>query len=325
MANLDPSREYRLIESIRPLCGSSEKRWEKGIGDDCAVRYTSSQRLLLTADTMVENVHFRTDLMTLKEIGFKSIAGSVSDVYAMGGVPESVAINLVFPKSACSSELIEQLYEGIGEAVTLFNTPVIGGDMTSGPCWVIAVTVLGDAGNSIVYRNGAQVGDSIWVSGTPGLSGLGFDLLVAYGNDRAKSIDPEAVEAHIRPIPRHTIAQYIQKNPAIHSMIDISDGVAKESLTIAQESIVGVEIQLPETIRSRLEQNRDYQSKIRPAKELFLSGGEDYELLFTCSAEFVPTFEGIQFTRIGTVTESTDSFYIDTECKSELRGGWDHL
>ncbi len=326
MANLDPSREFRLIETIRPLCGDSSDRWEKGIGDDCAVRKVSADPLLLTADTMVENVHFRLDLMSLREVGFKAIAGSVSDVYAMGGTAESIAINLIFPKTEQAEELIEELYRGIHEAVTLFGTPIIGGDMTSGPCWIIAVTVLGDAGSTILYRSGAKPGDSIWVTGTPGLSGLGLDLLLSGGRTSAEYIDSEAVRAHIRPVPRFGSVTWIQQNPQITSMIDISDGVGKELLTIAAESRVGATITLPDSLCVRLDQNRDTTTGIRRAHELFLGGGEDYELLFTASPDFIPRLNGVKCTRIGTITQNENSYFTDADGRSvPLSGGWDHL
>jgi len=323
MANSVPSREYELIESIRRECGDSSQRWEMGIGDDCAVRKLSNQRMLLTADTMVENVHFRCDLMSFDEIGFKAIAGSVSDIFAMGGSAESMAIQLVFPKSAEVQSQIEALYRGIGDAVSLFSVPVIGGDMASGPCWMIAVTVLGDAGDRVLYRNGARVGDQIWVTGTPGLSGLGLDLLCSRGRTGADVIDSAAVAAHVRPIPHGNLSKWIGENSAITAMIDISDGVGKEVLTIAKESGVGAIVELPHSIRTKLICT---EQSVRSPEELFLSGGEDYELLFTASPEFVPSFPGVIFSRIGTITESTESFFVDSSGqKKHLHGGWDHL
>lgn len=311
---------------IRPLCGNSSDRWEKGIGDDCAVRKSASSPLLLTTDTMVENVHFRLDLMTLREVGFKAIASSVSDIYAMGGTAESVAINLVFPKSHESVKQIEELYFGINEAVNLFETPIVGGDLTSGPCWIIAVTVLGDAGTSIFYRNSAKPGDSIWVTGTPGLSALGLDLLLIHGRKTAEYLDKEAVIAHIRPVPRFNLMHWIQESPEIHSMIDISDGIGKEILTIAAESQVGAEITLPEHFRERLKNSNPSILPLRSPEELFLSGGEDYELLFTATADFQPESMGVQFHKIGTITENTTSYFIDLQGEKKLlAGGWDHV
>lgn len=323
MANSVPSREYQLIESIREECGVSDNRWIKGIGDDCAVRKASEAPLLISADTMVENVHFKLEYMSLAEVGFKAVSGSVSDIYAMGGVAESILIQLVFPKSDKSSEQIKEMYQGIGEAVALFGTPVVGGDIASGPCWIVGVTVLGDARKKTHFRSGAKAGDSIWVTGTPGLSGLGLDLLLSRGRAEAERIDNEAIQAHVRPVPRYSLDE-LYGNPLITSMIDISDGVGKEVLTICKESCVGAEVECPATIRKRLMAHFSGISDVRSADDLFLSGGEDYELLFTASPEFVGSSD--LFTKIGVIQESTEANFVTSNNERILlQGGFDHL
>lgn len=322
MTNSVPSREYALIEEIQKECGSAKRSYIKGIGDDCAVRNVSTSPTLISADTMVENVHFRLDLMSPEEVGYKAISSSVSDIYAMAGTGCSLIVQLVFPKSDKAEEQIRDLYRGIGRAVKQFDTPVVGGDIAAGPCWMIAVTVLGDAGSRILYRDGARPGDSIWVTGTPGLSGKGLDLLLKHGRKMAEEVDPEAVTAHVKPEPRKELPAWMENHSSITSLIDISDGVGKESLTVAKESGAGVIIELPESIASRLTE----KNQTRSAEDLFLSGGEDYELLFTASPDFTPYFDSVVFTKIGIVTESRECLFIDSEGKTrDLFGGWDHL
>ncbi len=328
ITNPVPSQEYALIEKIKKRCGIPSKQYKLAIGDDCAVRSKSDSDTLISTDTMVENVHFRLDLMTLEEVGFKAITSSISDIFAMGGTSESVFIQLVFPKSDSAESQIIELYDGIHDALTQFNCSVTGGDIASGPCWVIAVTVIGVAGERVLYRSDAQEGDSIWVTGTPGLSGLGLDLLLSEGRTRAEVINSEAVRAHTTPLPRSSIMNYIQNSTEIHALIDISDGVGKEILTIGQESSLSAEIFLPESIMTMLEISGDHKDsplQVRSPKELFLSGGEDYELLFTAENGFVPQFDGVPFTKIGVMTNKSNSYFIDGETREELSGGWDHL
>ncbi len=324
MTSSVPSREYALINKIKNECGDAGNSYIMGIGDDCAVRKPASSSTLISADTMVENVHFRLDLMSLKELGFKAVSSSISDIYAMGGTGCSLLIQLVFPKGDKAEEQIEELYRGVGEAVKFFNTPVVGGDIAQGPCWMIAVTVLGDSGRRVIYRNGAVRGDTIWVSGTPGLSGRGLDLMLKHGRTVAEGIDAGAVKAHIAPEPHLELMDYLQEHCSVTSLIDISDGVGKESLTIAEESGVGVIVKLPLPIRRRLDLSEELEC--RSADELFLKGGEDYELLFTCSEKFVPEHDGVVFSKIGVVSESLQSYFVNGEGKTvDLTGGWDHL
>lgn len=323
MTNSVPSREYALIEAIQKQCGIPNSSYIKGIGDDCAVRKSNGKSTLISADTMVENVHFRLDLMSLKEVGFKAISSSVSDIYAMGGTGCSLVVQLVFPKSDTVNSQIEELYEGIGEAVRYFDTPVIGGDLAQGPCWMIAVTVFGDDNGKILYRSGAKVGDEIWVTGTPGLSALGLDLLLKQGREKAQQINPKAVHAHVKPLPRKELVNSFFQNENITSLIDISDGIGKESLTIAKESSVAVEITLPDEIRSKL---ISVASDVRSPEELFLNGGEDYELLFTTSPGIDIQSESVPLCKIGKVIESGTSVFITENGDAQrLTGGWDHL
>jgi len=328
ITNPVPSQEYALIEKIKERCGIPSKQYKLAIGDDCAVRSKSSSDTLISTDTMVENVHFRLDLMTLREVGFKAITSSISDIYAMGGTSESVFIQLVFPKSENAEEQIIDLYDGINDALRQFNCCVTGGDIASGPCWMIAVTVLGVTGERILYRSDAKEGDSIWVTGTPGLSGLGLDILLLEGRSKAEKIHIEAVTAHTTPLPRSSIMDYLQESSEIHALIDISDGVGKEILTIGKESNLTAKIFLPDSIKDKLMisgDNIESRLQIRSPKDLFLSGGEDYELLFTAVKDFVPQFDGVPFTKIGVVTKESNSYFIEGQNRELLTGGWDHI
>lgn len=312
-----PSREYKLLSKIDKSCSKSINQWFiKTIGDDCAVRIAGSNTLLFSADTLVEDVHFRRDFMSLQEIGYKAAMVNISDIAAMGGTPDSLLIQLVFPQGTPESD-VEALYEGLGLAVSEFNCPIVGGDLSKGPCWMIAVTITGRASERILYRDGAQVGDLVWVSGTPGLSALGLEKLF----DGEKSRENCAIIKHVKPIPRIELGKILAKDSAVTSMLDISDGVAKEALTVAKESEVGMELFLPVDIKKVLNSEVPKSNPV----EYFLNGGEDYELFFTASKEFVPP-KGFELHKIGIVTEGHQLYFSDGGSKSEITaGGWDHV
>lgn len=312
-----PSKEYKLLEKIDKNCARSiNQSFSKTIGDDCAIRKAGAEDLLFSADTLVEGVHFRLDLMSLKEVGYKAAMVNISDIAAMGGTPDSMLIQLVFPKGT-SEEQVDELYTGLGDAVEEYNCPIVGGDLSQGPCWMIAVTITGRASERSLLRSNAEVGDGVWVTGTPGLSAIGLEKLFAGDTDRTN----EAVVAHVRPRPQVKIGLNLAEDTRVHAMLDISDGVAKETLTVAKESGVGMELNLPEVVTGKL-------SAMNPHKTIdsyFLNGGEDYELLFTASPDFVPPSNG-QFHKIGEVIAGHQVYFTDSSGRREIEaGGWDHF
>lgn len=311
-----PSKEYKLLEKIDKNCTRSINQWFiKTIGDDCAVRNTGDTPLLYSADTLVEGVHFRCDLMSLEEIGYKAAMVNISDIAAMGGTPDSMLIQLVFPKGTPDSDIIK-LYNGLGAAVEEYNCPIVGGDLSQGPCWMIAVTITGCASKRVLYRSGAKVGDSVWVTGVPGLSAIGLEHLFAGEKDRANV----AIDRHVAPTPRVELGLLLAKDLSVTAMLDISDGVAKEALTLAKESGVGMELMLPDIIAGQLTSE---DPKEDPA-HYFLHGGEDYELFFTAGEDFEPVDRTL-FHKIGRVTEGHHVYFTDTKSRMEIvSGGWDH-
>lgn len=317
MANFVPSNEHRLIHSLKNYCGKLPNEYEFGIGDDCAV-LNSNGKLLFSVDTMVENVHFSLEFMSLEEVGYKAITSSISDIYAMGGVANSVLIQVTLPKSSKSNNL-EKLYKGVNSAIKEYRIAVVGGDISRGGEWNIGVTVIGQAKNRVLYRNRAKVGDSIYVSGIPGLSSLGLNLLFKYGRSSAEVIDTTAVFAHIKPRPRERLASMLGNDSSVTSMIDISDGVGKEVRTICTESSVGAKLFLPYNISDRLLNTNIKQNPV----DLFLNGGEDYELLFTASNDFtISAYNNI--TKIGEVVEGGATITVNGK-ELPLNGGWDHI
>jgi thiamine-monophosphate kinase len=324
MSNEYPSKEWQLINSIEKYCkiDKSDSPYEMEIGDDCAVRRGDSSKELISGDTLVEDVHFSLDYMTLKEVGFKAIASNISDIAAMGGEPDSLIVQIVFPTG--SREKIDELYQGIGEAVKEWNTPVVGGDLSKGPCWMLAITVIGRTDSKILYRSGAKVGDSLWVTKTPGKSAIGLDLLQKFGRDKAEELGAEFVNSHIKPMPSIQIGKALSKM-GVNSCLDISDGVLKEARTLAKESGVRVELFLPDEVRVELEKGASITEK--SALHYFLNSGEEYGLIFSADSYFdSEEVEGA--VKIGEIVDESFGVSLISEDGKRVElsdGGWDHL
>ena len=302
--------ETEIIEEIKKRCKQiSDKNFDVSIGDDCAVRKRETcGNLLLSADISIEDVHFSRKYMSLFEIGYKSAVSNVSDIAAMGGTPDFFIISLAFPKSFSDEEIL-QLYDGIIAAAKEYCVSIVGGDLSKSDKIIVSITIGGISDKRILRRNGAKVGDDIWVSGFPGTSGRGLDLLQKYGREKAEEIDEKAVSAHIRPKARIKLGNYLANNKLVHSCIDISDGVAKEIRTIARESGVGAQIFVA----------AQYD-------DFFFNGGEDYELLWTADKSFKPYFDGINFIKIGEIISGKEIFLLEGNEKRPFEEiGFEHF
>jgi len=264
-------------------------------GDDAAVLPLEPQERLIAKDLLLEGVHFDLRYVPARHLGFKSIAVNLSDIVAMNATPESVLLGFGLPANLELSAF-EELVEGIAHACSTYNVAVIGGDISlSKSGLVISVTALGKAPRAEIRgRSGAKPNQLICVSGNVGAAVAGFLLLqreqkLFEDNPEIQpdlSEFPYLLERQLKPEPRLDIIQQLAKADCTpDALIDISDGLATEVLHICKASNVGCRIDAsripidPETLKLAAEMNLDpYQ--------LALYGGEDYELLFTCPAEW---------------------------------------
>lgn len=270
----------------------------KGIGDDSAVieplhnKLTSSSFMLFTTDMMIEGIHFVLSYSTPFEIAFKLVARNVSDIYAMGGDPEYLLLDLCFSHE-CTNNFIKHFFDGIKKATDKYNIKLIGGDLSIGSERIyLAATLIGYSPTP-VYRSGARPGDLIYVTGTLGDSACGLEALRRKLDIKAYKL-AKIIKKHLLPEPR----PLHKRLKDIHAMIDISDGLSIDLWRLCTESGVGAVI---------------YENKIPVSDEmrkaavimdldplnLALTGGEDYELLFTTNRKF--SSKGI--TEIGYITE----------------------
>lgn len=255
--------ELSLLEQIRKKFGRKSKNILVGIGDDAAVLKPKNEYLLVTTDMMVEGVHFDLRSVTAYQLGFKLISVNVSDIYAMGGDPFSVLLNIAVSRNT-EKEFIDVFFDGVKDAMNVYRTRLIGGDISSADKGMsIAATLIGYA-RKYIKRSGAKVGDKIYVTGPLGDSACGLELLrkikghVPIGNERSmvsvrRSTLPYALLSKsglswkiIEPLLRRHLMP-MARNPKkilrfATSMIDISDGLLIDLSRLCDESRVGARI-----------------------------------------------------------------------------------
>lgn len=276
--------EFGLIEIIKNM---ANRKLVGGIGDDCAVIDIGKEKeLLVTTDTLVEDVHFLKDTDAYR-LGRKSLAVSVSDVAAMAALPRWAFLSI----SLRDMELgyVKAFMEGFYSLADEFGIDLLGGDTTKSSVFSVTVTLIGvdDKGKS-VKRGGAKVKDNVYVTGKIGCSYAGFEAVI-------KKIDgyEECKERHNNPYPRLKEALSV-KNYA-NAMIDVSDGLLQDCLHICELSGVAIEIDLDKIPFC----DADFVDK-----EEMLSGGEDYELVFCAPKEYENALNDIDnITKIGEVKE----------------------
>ncbi|MCL4508383.1 MAG: thiamine-phosphate kinase [Chloroflexi bacterium] len=254
-----------------------------GIGDDCAVWQPSESSypsVLLTTDTLVEGVHFLQQTVSWRDLGWKSLAASVSDIAAMGGVPVVALMTLGLTGNE-SVEAVDQLFAGATECAQTFGVTIAGGDTIRSDFVIVGWTVAGtalapDRGPArVLRRSAARPGDIVVVTGWCGSSAAGLDVLL-----RECGGVQSLVLAHQRPLPRVREAQWLLSR-GIECATDTSDGVFESCRLIAEASRVQVNIDarvLPvhdDLVRFAREESKDYA----------LYGGEDYELVFTVTPD----------------------------------------
>ncbi len=332
-----PSQEYRFLETLKELLNfSPDSRFPFGIGDDAVIRQSEqSEQLIFTADTLVENIHFSFDYMSPAEIGYKAMAANVSDCAAMGAVPDSALVQVVFPITNTMKrveEKIQLLYTGLEKACKQWDFPVVGGDLSRGACWMIAISLTGRKGGNerLLRRVGAQSGDGVWVSGMPGKSAAGLAAIKHWGREKVPLEFSPLINAHIAPGPQVETGLKLANDKSVHAAIDLSDGVAKECSTLCYENGFGIQLSWPDKYNDA---SIEKLSNIVGAGryDWFLYGGEDYQLLFTASENFDPlpySETSSDMCKIGTVTEKENTVIFMDGSGHLLpveKKSWDHF
>ena len=292
--NKFPSKEYKLIRRIQeilPPVNLGQTNYEETIGDDAAVRIskTVGERLIITTDISVENVHFSLSTMTLEEAACRAMASNLSDCAAMGALPDSALVQLVFPRDCTDiADSIEKIYVGFARACERWKFPIVGGDLSGGAVWTLGITLIGviPPDSRALRRTGITDGDALWVTGMPGESAAGLAALGRWGRGDAPLRCKKFIDAHISPTPRIDEGVALAACPSVRAMMDLSDGLSKDVGTLCFDNELGFIFDsglLPSSEMLNLadELNRDW-------KKWFYHGGEEYELLFACAPSFDP-------------------------------------
>lgn len=314
--------EFGLIDHLTKDIKLKNASSAYGVGDDCAVMHYPDKEILVTSDMLMEGVHFDLTYITLQQLGYKAAMQNISDVFAMNGTPRQMVVSIAVGKRFKVEDL-EDFYNGLRMACDKWNVDIVGGDTTSSYTGLaISITCMGEADkNDIVYRHGAKETDLICVTGDLGAAYMGLQLLereksVYYQQiddinqkiRKANAEDNQALVKHLqeegmkinnfqpdfagreyliqrqlKPEARgDMIALLKENNIRPTAMMDVSDGLSSELLHICRQSHCGCRI---------YEKNIpiDYQTAVT-AEEFnmnvttcAMNGGEDYELLFTCS------------------------------------------
>ena len=321
--------EFALIERLRRLVPTTGEGVVLGIGDDAAVLRFGGEALA-TCDIQVEGVHFTWDLSAPPDVGWRALAVNLSDIAAMAGTPRYALISLALPPATLVAT-VDGIYTGLAEISSTHGVVIVGGNLsaTSGPL-VIDITLLGEA-DRVVGRAGARPGDDVWVTGTVGKAAAG--LFVLRHPDLWAPRTQVLAAAYRRPVPRIAAGRALGHAAGVSAMIDTSDGTATDLVHLVEASAVGVRLDLD---RLPVPDGLDAVAHAagRDPAAWALSGGEDYELLFSAAPAFADAAGSlartldVPLTRIGEILPRDKGRWIadrDGRRWPLQATGWDHF
>jgi thiamine-monophosphate kinase len=329
---LDEIGEFGLIERIRARKQAYDEDVVIGIGDDCAILRRGPVLEVLTTDCLVEGTHYEDKWLSMKDVGWKTLAVNVSDVAAVGGTPRHALITLFLPEAVTTGD-IDDLYDGLDECAGAFGVAIVGGDIVKirGP-FAVSLTLSGTCErDEVALRSGARKDDLIVVTGSLGGASLGLKCLKDGVAGAESGALAECVKKFRRPVPRLKESRAIIQELRPSAMIDISDGLLSDLWHVIEASKVGAML------------NADAVPVAEGVSEFFrsgeaalswaISGGEEYELLFTMSSRHEGKLAelanklGTRLTPIGTITSKTAGVKLaGPNGEKELKpGGFDHF
>jgi len=331
--------EFGLIKHLTESIELVNPQTIKGVGDDAAIIANNADMVtVVSSDMMVEGVHFDLSYVPLRHLGYKAATSNFSDICAMNGTPKQLLVSIAL-SSKFSLEAAEELYAGIRIACERYKVDLVGGDTTASRSGlIISCTIIGEvAKDKVAYRNGAREKDLIVVTGDLGGAYMGLMLL-----EREKAVfleNPKAqpdlegndyiLERQLKPEARIDIVQaFAELKLQPTSMIDISDGLASEIIHLCTQSGLGAQIYEEKIPIDPLTFNRARELNLDPTT-CALSGGEDYELLFTINADDFELIKGNpDFTVIGYMSDKNSGINLITKSHSVhpiTAQGWKHF
>ena len=329
--------EFGLIDVLAELVeaeGKQGEAWQNlilGIGDDAAVWRCPSGCQLATIDALVQDVHFKLSLSSWEELGWKSLAVNISDIAAMGGFPRYALVSLALPPDIAVNDII-CFYQGMLSLARKYGVAVVGGNISRAPLVVINIAVYGDVpgpSSPLLTRSSAEPGDRIAVTGSLGSSAAGLEMLT-----RGLHFDPETEsvlrQSFLKPSPRVKEGRILVSS-GVRTGIDISDGLVSDLTHICQASALSARVQIEKVPVASCVSSCFGDTAVQKA----LSGGEDYELLFTAPEDIIDNVSsllepvGCPVTVIGEMFADSASKVIlldrDGRIIPSTGSGWDHF
>lgn len=330
--------EFGLIEHLTKNIKIQNASTILGVGDDAAVIDHFGKQTVISTDLLIEGVHFDLSYTPLKHLGYKSVVVNLSDIYAMNAIPTQITLSLGI-SNRFSVESLDEFYEGVYAACEKYDVDLIGGDTTSSQKgFIISVTAIGEvAPDKFVKRSTAQKGDLLCVSGFLGSAYVGLLFL-----EREKKIFMESpgvqpdlegetfvIGKLLKPEARKDVVEFFAKQEVMPTaMMDISDGLSSEALHICKQSNLGCVIYEEKLPVADEMKKAAYKFEIDPTA-CALSGGEDYELLFTIpQSEYDKLVLNEDISVVGYMTEPEAGSHIITKGGSKYpltAQGWNHL
>ena len=336
--NLAELGEFGLIKHLTQHIELYQPSTIKGVGDDAAVINNEDLQTVISTDILIEGVHFDLTYVPLRHLGYKSVIVNLSDVYAMNAHPKQILVSIAL-SNRFKLEAIEELYSGMLAACKKYKVDLVGGDTTSSLSGlVISITAIGGVKKEdITYRNGAKESNLLCVSGDLGGAYMGLQIL-----EREKSVFKEnpklqpdlegkdyLLERQLKPEARKDIIETLHSigiKPT--AMIDVSDGLSSEILHLCSQSDVGVELYEEKIPIDSLTYETAREFNLDPTL-CALSGGEDYELLFTVDInEYEKLKNSMDITIIGHITDKAKGCNMISKSGTvhELKAqGWNAL
>jgi thiamine-monophosphate kinase len=324
LINLLAKIAYRIRDKQTPA-------WQNliiGIGDDAAAWRGDASTQLLTVDSFIQDEHFSLAMTSWQEAGWKALAVNLSDIAAMGGVPQYAVVSLALPGDTEVDDM-KALYQGMTELAREFGVAIVGGDISRAPQVALNISVLGSTGNrngTMLTRSGAKPGDRIAVTGYLGAASAGLEMLIEKLTFDDKT-SARLKQAFLKPYPRVNEGRLFLEQ-GVKSAIDISDGLVSDLGHVCQASKLGARLEVS-TVPVDPAVRTGFGDR---ALELALSGGEDYELLFTARAEIIDNISKIAkcpITVIGDMIADKEhrvSLFDQKGNPFKLdRGGWEHF
>lgn len=325
--------EISALRYIRDNFQTSSDSVFIGPGDDCAVvEFGKDDFMLITTDCLVQDVHFKKDVVSPTVLGLRAVSVSVSDIAAMGGTPRYY-LSSVGLRADHDDRYFREIMNGFKNSSLEYGMDLIGGNLTSSDIVFIDITVLGVVEKDLVIkRAGAREGDILFVTGTLGDSGLGLKMLLENSDqedgEEKREINSFLVNRHLYPAPRIEVGRRLAKSRAATAMIDISDGLLLDLERITLENGLGADIYL-EKIPLSEDYIRNCSVQGNTGYEAALNSGEDYELLFSAPEDMreeiieISQQTGVRITEIGAVISDRRVNIYDKEGftrKFEKRG-----